>query len=80
MSEDLGISETQYPMLITIFFIAYFIWEVPSNLILTRCPRPSLYLSALMLVSELHMGFCVYFLSNFLSRLSDLGRDRSRHE
>ncbi|KAI1375621.1 retrograde regulation protein 2 [Hypoxylon crocopeplum] len=50
MGHDLGLSDTNYSMLITVFFIAYCIWEVPSNLILTRCPRPSLYLPGLMIV------------------------------
>ena len=36
-------------MFIAIFFIAYVVWEVPSNLIMTRV-RPSLYLPALMAI------------------------------
>lgn len=50
MSDDLGMSPNQYSMLISIFFIAYCSWEVPSNLILARV-RPSLYLPSLMVVS-----------------------------
>lgn len=50
MGKDLGLSDTNYSMLITVFFIAYCIWEIPSNVILARCPLPSLYLPGLMIV------------------------------
>ncbi|VUC29948.1 unnamed protein product [Clonostachys rosea] len=49
MSKDIGMSDTNYSMLITIFFIAYCSWEVPSNLILARV-RPSYYVPGLMIV------------------------------
>ncbi|KAL2441459.1 putative transporter [Exophiala dermatitidis] len=48
MSEDIGLSDNQYAFLISIFFIAYLVWEVPSNMILARV-RPSWYLSGLMI-------------------------------
>ncbi|KAI1781518.1 major facilitator superfamily domain-containing protein [Hypoxylon cercidicola] len=47
MAKDLGLTDSNYSMLISIFFIAYLILEVPSNLILARC-RPSLYLAGIM--------------------------------
>ncbi|KAJ5302191.1 hypothetical protein N7508_007054 [Penicillium antarcticum] len=47
MSRDLDLSSSRYAMLINVFFIAYVILEVPSNLILARF-RPSWYLPALM--------------------------------
>ncbi|ETN41294.1 uncharacterized protein HMPREF1541_03229 [Cyphellophora europaea CBS 101466] len=46
MSEDLGLDSSQYAMLISMFFIAYLICEVPSNLIITRV-RPSWYVPVL---------------------------------
>ncbi|KPI41948.1 putative transporter [Cyphellophora attinorum] len=46
MSKDLGLSSGDYAMLISIFFIAYLCFEVPSNLVITRV-RPSLYVPAL---------------------------------
>jgi MFS family permease len=36
-------------MLISIFFIGYVVWEVPSNIVMART-RPSLYLPGLMVV------------------------------
>lgn len=50
MGADLKLSDNNYAMLVSIFFIAYCSWEVPSNVILSRV-RPSIYVPALMLVS-----------------------------
>lgn len=36
-------------MLISIFFLGYVVWEVPSNIVLSQT-RPSLYLPALMAI------------------------------
>lgn len=49
MGDDLKISDSEYAMLLSIFFIGYLICEVPSNLILTRS-RPSWYLPGIMIV------------------------------
>ncbi|KAI2628500.1 MFS general substrate transporter [Hypoxylon sp. NC1633] len=49
MAKDLGLGDSDYSMLISIFFIGYMILEVPSNLLLARC-RPSLYLTSIMAV------------------------------
>ncbi|KAL2823571.1 major facilitator superfamily domain-containing protein [Aspergillus cavernicola] len=48
MGDDLDLTSSRYAMLITVFFIAYVILEVPSNLILARV-RPSWYLAAIMI-------------------------------
>ncbi|KAH7915264.1 major facilitator superfamily domain-containing protein [Hygrophoropsis aurantiaca] len=48
MEEDLHITDTQYLLALTIFFISYSIFEVPSNVFLKRL-RPSVWLSILML-------------------------------
>uniref|UniRef100_A0A093UR42 Putative transporter n=1 Tax=Talaromyces marneffei PM1 TaxID=1077442 RepID=A0A093UR42_TALMA len=48
MQDALDLTNSRYAMLITIFFIAYVIVEVPSNLILMRV-RPSWYLPGLMI-------------------------------
>lgn len=47
MNTDLKLTDNNYSMLISIFFIGYIIWEIPSNLLISRL-RPSLYLPALM--------------------------------
>ncbi|KAI1440229.1 allantoate permease [Annulohypoxylon stygium] len=49
MNHDLGIDDSQYAMLVSIFFIGYLVCEVPSNLILTRS-RPSWYLPIIMVL------------------------------
>ncbi|EJD08568.1 MFS general substrate transporter [Fomitiporia mediterranea MF3/22] len=47
MEEDLGLTDTQYLICLSIFFISYAIFEVPSNVFLKRL-RPSIWLSLLM--------------------------------
>ncbi|KAH0836758.1 major facilitator superfamily domain-containing protein [Lanmaoa asiatica] len=47
MEADLHLSDTQYLLTLTLFFISYAIFEVPSNVILKRL-RPSIWLSTLM--------------------------------
>ncbi|RYO58698.1 hypothetical protein AA0116_g6802 [Alternaria tenuissima] len=47
MSEDLGLSDNQYAMLVSLFFVAYVIFEVPSNMILMKV-KPSIYLCLLI--------------------------------
>ncbi|OAL05211.1 MFS general substrate transporter [Phaeosphaeriaceae sp. SRC1lsM3a] len=49
MSEDLGLSDNQYAMLVSLFFVAYVIFEVPSNMILMKI-KPSIYLSTIVWV------------------------------
>ncbi|KAH7092299.1 major facilitator superfamily domain-containing protein [Paraphoma chrysanthemicola] len=49
MSEDLGLSDNQYAMLVSLFFVAYVIFEVPSNMILMKV-KPSIYLSTIVWV------------------------------
>ncbi|KAJ7471892.1 major facilitator superfamily domain-containing protein [Mycena latifolia] len=44
MQKELGYGSTQYSIILLMFFVSYVIFEVPSNMILTRV-RPSLYLS-----------------------------------
>ncbi|CAI6095277.1 unnamed protein product, partial [Clonostachys chloroleuca] len=47
MGAEVGLSDNDYALLISIFFVGYLIWEIPSNMILYRI-SPSLYLSVLM--------------------------------
>ncbi|CAE6446307.1 unnamed protein product [Rhizoctonia solani] len=46
---DLGLTDKQYLIALTVFFFSYAIFEVPSNIFLKRL-RPSIWLSALMLL------------------------------
>ncbi|KAL4062588.1 MFS general substrate transporter [Scleroderma citrinum] len=47
MEADLGLTDTQYLLCLTIFFISYSLFEVPSNITLKRL-RPSVWFSLLM--------------------------------
>ncbi|KAG7093043.1 hypothetical protein E1B28_009337 [Marasmius oreades] len=46
---DLGMSDNQYLISLTVFFVVYAVFEVPSNIFL-KWLRPSIWLSGLMLV------------------------------
>ncbi|KAI8314319.1 MFS transporter prlL [Colletotrichum sp. SAR11_59] len=47
MADDIGLSSSQYSIVLVVFFIGYVIFEPPSNVILVRT-RPSLYLPFIM--------------------------------
>ncbi|KAH6972789.1 major facilitator superfamily domain-containing protein [Ilyonectria sp. MPI-CAGE-AT-0026] len=47
MVEDLGMSGVQYNTVLAIFFVPYVLFEVPSNILLKRFKRPSMYLGIL---------------------------------
>ncbi|KAG2038366.1 MFS general substrate transporter [Suillus americanus] len=46
--EDLGMKGTQFNTLISSLYIGYLFTQIPSNMILTRITKPSLYLSSCM--------------------------------
>ncbi|KAJ5467575.1 hypothetical protein N7475_005327 [Penicillium sp. IBT 31633x] len=48
LNEDLGLSGIQYNIALSLFFVPYILLEVPSNLLLKRFSRPSLYLGILV--------------------------------
>ncbi|EFQ34475.1 major facilitator superfamily transporter [Colletotrichum graminicola M1.001] len=47
MVEDLGMTGVQYNTVLSIFFIPYVLFEVPSNILLKKFKRPSTYLGGL---------------------------------
>ncbi|KAF4882010.1 MFS transporter prlL [Colletotrichum fructicola] len=47
MADDIGLSSSQYSIVLVVFFIGYVLFEPPSNMILVRT-RPSLYLPFIM--------------------------------
>lgn len=49
MQKDFGFNSEQYSVIVLLFFVSYTIFEIPSNMLLTRV-RPSLYLSGLAVV------------------------------
>ncbi|KAJ5668877.1 hypothetical protein N7462_009947 [Penicillium macrosclerotiorum] len=48
MVEDLGMTGVQYNTVLSIFFIPYVLLEVPSNILLKKFTRPSMYLGILV--------------------------------
>lgn len=45
---DLGITGLQWNLLLSLFFIPYIAFEIPSNIFLKRFMRPSLYIGVLV--------------------------------
>lgn len=50
LQEDLGIDNTQYATCLSILYVGYILMQVPSNMIINRIPRPSIYISVVMLL------------------------------
>ncbi|ETN45996.1 uncharacterized protein HMPREF1541_00179 [Cyphellophora europaea CBS 101466] len=48
MIEDLGMTGVQYNIVLSIFFIPYVLFEIPSNMVLKKFKRPSTYLGILV--------------------------------
>lgn len=48
MNKDLGLTGTQYNIGLTMFFIPYAVFEVPSNMVL-KFLRPSIWIPVIML-------------------------------
>ncbi|KAI1378852.1 major facilitator superfamily domain-containing protein [Hypoxylon crocopeplum] len=59
LSRDLNLNDNDYSLIISIFFVGYSIFEVPSNLLLNKF-RPALYLSVIMAI----WGACVAAMSS----------------
>lgn len=50
MVKDLGMTSTQYSTCVSILFVGYILMQVPSNLFLSKCGKPGLYLSSVMII------------------------------
>ncbi|KAH9995341.1 MFS general substrate transporter [Xylariaceae sp. FL0662B] len=50
LQEDLNLDNTQYATCLSILYVGYILMQVPSNMFINRIPRPSLYLSIVMLL------------------------------
>ncbi|KAH7371640.1 major facilitator superfamily domain-containing protein [Pyrenochaeta sp. MPI-SDFR-AT-0127] len=50
LQEDLNINNTQYATCLSILYVGYILMQVPSNIIINRIPRPSLYISIVMML------------------------------
>ncbi|KAJ0331521.1 hypothetical protein COL922a_011793 [Colletotrichum nupharicola] len=50
LQDDLKLDNTQYATCLSILYVGYILMQVPSNMIINKISRPSLYISAAMLV------------------------------
>ncbi|KAF2175003.1 MFS general substrate transporter [Zopfia rhizophila CBS 207.26] len=50
LQEDLNINNTQYATCLSILYVGYILMQVPSNILINRISRPSLYISVAMLL------------------------------
>jgi MFS family permease len=57
LDKDLGLTGVQYNTVLSIFFIPYVLLEVPSNILLKKFKRPSVYLGILILCWGIVMTF-----------------------
>lgn len=49
MTDDLQMDSNQYSITLVVFFISYVVFEVPSNLILSKT-KPSIFLPVIMII------------------------------
>jgi hypothetical protein len=57
--QNIGMDDTKYGIAVSLFSLAYFLFEVPSNWIMKRYVRPSLWLGTLLLCwGLLTIDFC----------------------
>ncbi|KAJ5398544.1 hypothetical protein N7465_009033 [Penicillium sp. CMV-2018d] len=64
MVQDLNMTGLQYNTVLSIFFIPYVLFEVPSNVVLKKFKRPSAYLGLLVLTWGIVMT-CTGLVQNF---------------
>ncbi|KAF4443734.1 hypothetical protein F53441_11376 [Fusarium austroafricanum] len=64
MVEDLGMTGVQYNTILSIFFVPYVLLEVPSNILLKKFKRPSMYLGILTVCWGITMT-CTGLVQNF---------------
>ncbi|UZP39042.1 hypothetical protein NXS19_006858 [Fusarium pseudograminearum] len=64
MVEDLGMTGVQYNTILSIFFVPYVLLEVPSNILLKKFQRPSMYLGILCICWGIVMT-CTGLVQNF---------------
>lgn len=50
LQEELGLTDTQWQLCVSILFVGYILMQVPSNLILNKMGLPAIYLPTVMIV------------------------------
>ncbi|WVW80570.1 hypothetical protein I302_102556 [Kwoniella bestiolae CBS 10118] len=69
---DLNLTDTEFQTLLSILYVGYILFQVPSNMLLNRIGRPSLYIPAAMLVwgmISVLTGITKNFVGALLTRL-----------
>ncbi|CAG8934146.1 unnamed protein product [Penicillium salamii] len=56
--EDLGLTDSQYRICLSIFYAPYILFEIPSNHYLNKMKRPSIYIASIVVAWGLVMTFC----------------------
>lgn len=69
MVKDLGISDIEWNVVLSVFFVPYILLEVPSNMLLKRFKRPSVYLGILVVAWGVIMT-CMGVVQNFSGLLA----------
>lgn len=69
MVEDLGLSNIQWNVVLSVFFVPYILLEVPSNMLLKKFKRPSVYLGILIVAWGIIMT-CMGVVKNFAGLLA----------
>lgn len=67
IEEDLGLTDVQYQTAVSILFVGYVFFGVPSNMLLTRV-KPSVYLTCIMLTWAI-VSICTAFARNYTGLL-----------
>lgn len=68
MVEDLSLSNIQWNVVLSVFFVPYILLEVPSNMLLKKFKRPSVYLGILIVTWGIVMT-CMGVVKNFAGLL-----------
>lgn len=50
LQTDLNLSNAQYSTCLSILYVGYILMQIPSNMLINRIPRPSVYLGGVMLI------------------------------
>ncbi|WVF67756.1 hypothetical protein IAT40_002516 [Kwoniella sp. CBS 6097] len=69
---DLNLKENEFQTLLSILYVGYILFQVPSNMLLNRIGRPSLYIPSAMLIwgmISVLTGVCHNFVGALLTRL-----------
>lgn len=69
MVTDLGLSGVQWNIVLSVFFVPYILLEVPSNMLLKKFKRPSVYLGILIVAWGIIMT-CMGVVKNFAGLLA----------